>query len=105
MKHLLLWPMVLAGLGMVGFMVSVGAADVPEALEPIKIERPEPSFGMNGPLDYDSPNMEPPSFRDRAPFQAPKGTTVVSRGKPVTSSVKAPLRGNLQMLVDGDNSY
>jgi protein tyrosine phosphatase len=72
--------------------------------EPIKIELPEPGLGC-GPIDYPSANLEPEDFRDRPPFFAAKGTTVVSRGKSVSASVKATLRGELKMLVDGDKSY
>ncbi len=100
-KHLLLWSMVLAGLGMAGFAL---AADAAEGMEPIKIELPEPFFGGT-PLDYWHENLEPDDYKDRPPFLAPKGTAIVSRGKPVSSSVKAPLRGNLKMVVDGDKSY
>jgi hypothetical protein len=105
MSKILLSMLALGGAFLLGIATPAYAADAAEGMEPIKIEIPELSFGMNGPFDYDSPNLEQPSFKDRVPFQVPKGTTVVSRGKPVTSSVKAPLRGNLQMLVDGDKSY
>jgi len=104
MKHLLLWSMVLVGLGVAGFVVSARAANAAEGMEPIKIELPEPFFGGT-PLAYWSDNLEPEDFKDRAPFLAPKGTALVSRGKPVSSGVKAPLLGDLKMLVDGDKSH
>ncbi len=90
------------------------AADAPAApaaaaapagdLEPIKIELPEPFFGGT-PIDYWSANLEPEDFKDRAPFMAPKGTALLSKGKPVTSSAKNPTLGELKMLVDGDKNY
>ena len=73
-------------------------------LEPIKIELPEPFFGGT-PIDYWSPNLEPENFKDRDPYLAPKGTKVVSKGKPVTSSQKDPLLGELKMITDGDKDY
>ncbi|MCC6142512.1 MAG: hypothetical protein IT368_01775 [Candidatus Hydrogenedentes bacterium] len=72
--------------------------------EPIQIELPEQFFGGT-PLDYWSPNLEPESFKDREPYLAPKGTEIVSKGKPVTASDKNPLVGSLDLLTDGDKSY
>ena len=81
------------------------AADAPAGdMEPIKIELPEPFFGGT-PIDYWSANLEPEDFKDRAPFMAPKGTALISKGKTVTSSAKNPTLGELKMLVDGDKNY
>lgn len=81
------------------------AADAPAGdMEPIKIELPEPFFGGT-PIDYWSANLEPEDFKDRAPFMAPKGTSLISKGKTVTSSAKNPTLGELKMLVDGDKNY
>lgn len=87
----------------------IAALLAPEALaeddmEAIEIKLPEPFFGGT-PLDYWGENLEPPSFKDREPFMAPKGTTVISRGKPVTSSFKDPLHGELKQIVDGNKDY
>lgn len=73
-------------------------------LEPIKIELPEPFFGGT-PVDYWSANLEPEDYKDRPPYLAPKGTVVVSKGKPVTSSQKEPLLGELKQITDGDKDY
>ena len=85
------------------------AADAPAApasgdQAPIKIELPEPFFGGT-PIDYWSENLEPEDFKDRAPFMAPKGTELISKGKPITSSDKNPALGEHKMLVDGDKNY
>lgn len=72
--------------------------------EAIKIELPEPFFGGT-PLDYWSPTLEPEDYKDRAPYLAPKGTTLISKGKPVTSSAKAALMGDLKQITDGDKDY
>lgn len=80
-----------------------GAA-VPAGKAPLAIELPEPFFGGT-PLDYWSPNLEPEDYRDRKPFLAPEGTTIVSKGKPVTSSCKSPFVGDLKQLDDGDKNY
>lgn len=85
------------------FLGALGTAHA-EDLEEVKIELPEPFFGGT-PLDYWGPNLEPEDYKDRPPFMAPKGTTVVSRGKPVTSSFKNPIVGRLEQVTDGDKDY
>ncbi len=77
---------------------------VSEEMEPVKIELPEPFYGGT-PLPYASDNLEPEDYKDRPPFLAPKGTALVSRGKPVTASDKNPGLGELKMIVDGDKNY
>lgn len=72
--------------------------------EALQIELPEAFFGGT-PLDYWGPNLEPEDFKDRAPFMAPKGAVVLSKGKPVTSSFDDPLVGELKQLTDGDKDY
>ena len=101
-----LWPWVLMGgmACMTGLALPAVAADAAGDKEPIKIDLPDANFAGT-PFEYISDNLEPYDFHDRAPFLAPKGTEVVSRGKPVTSSVKAPIFGELKMLVDGDKKY
>ena len=70
---------------------------------PIPIELPQPSFGGT-PLDYQSEHLEPPSFRMRKPFLAPKGTKNAALKKTVTTSEK-PLSGKLSQIVDGKKQY
>ena len=77
---------------------------VSEEMEPVKIELPEPSSGSMI-LPYESNNLEPGCFKDRPPFLAPRGTALVSRGRPVTASDKNPSLGELKMIVDGDKNY
>ncbi len=75
-----------------------------EDMEAIKIELPEPFFGGT-PLPYWGPNLEEEDFKDRPPYLAPKGTTIVSKGKKITSSCKDPLLGDLKQITDGDKEY
>lgn len=72
-------------------------------MEPIKVELPEAFFGGT-PLDYWSPNLEAESYKPRAPFLAPKGTAIVSKGAAVTSSAP-PTLGQLKQITDGDKDY
>lgn len=79
-------------------------AEPPGGLAPIEIELPEPFYGGT-PLPFWDPNLEPEDYRDRPPLMAPEGTTLVSRGKPVTSSCNDLLLGELKMMTDGDKGY
>ncbi|HPO12443.1 MAG TPA: hypothetical protein PLI09_03290 [Candidatus Hydrogenedentes bacterium] len=72
--------------------------------EAIEIELPEVHFSGT-PLDYWGPQLEPEDYRDRPPCLAPKGTTLVSRGKPVTSNCIVPNFGNLPQITDGDKGF
>lgn len=73
-------------------------------LAEIKLELPPPYFGGT-PLDYFSPNLEEKDFKPRAPFKAPVGAEILSRGKPVTSSDPDPTYGKLSYITDGEKGY
>jgi hypothetical protein len=79
------------------------AADEQNLVE-LELDLPEPSFGGT-PLAYFGPNLEEPSFKPREAFMVPEGAANVARGKPVTSSVARPIRGELKYITDGDKSY
>lgn len=83
---------------------ALGTPAVAEDLVELKFELPEPFFGGT-PVDYWGPNLEEETFKPRDPFKAVAGTEIISRGKPVTSSDKAPALGELKQLVDGDKDY
>jgi len=72
-----------------------------EELVPIKIELPKPMF-VGTPQDTRVPNLEKPLGKPRPPFLAPKGTTNVALGKPVSSSDEEPIIGELEMITDDD---
>lgn len=91
----------LAAVAVLGGLVAPAVAE--EEKEAIDIELPEAFFGGT-PLDYWGPNLEEDDFRDRPPFMAPKGTEIVSKGKPVTASAD-PVLGDLKQLTDGDKDY
>ncbi len=81
----------------------VAPAALAEDMEAINIELPEAFFGGT-PIDYWGPNLEPEDYKDRPPFMAPKGTAIVSKGKPVTASAE-PTVGEKKQLTDGDKDY
>jgi hypothetical protein len=94
---------VCAGVAMVALGGLVMPTVVAQETEAIKIELPEAFFGGT-PLDYWGPNLEAEDYKDRAPFMAPKGAAVISKGKPVKASGD-PTVGELKQLTDGDKDY
>ncbi|MBL7645084.1 MAG: hypothetical protein JNK74_02730 [Candidatus Hydrogenedentes bacterium] len=74
-----------------------------EETEAIKIDLPREFFGGT-PINYWGPKLEEKSIKPRAPFMAPKGTAIISKGKPVKASAD-PTVGELKRLTDGDKDY
>ncbi|MFH1370159.1 MAG: hypothetical protein ABII09_02570 [Planctomycetota bacterium] len=71
-------------------------------LEPIPLVLPKPMF-VGTPQSFRGiTNLEKPLGKPRPPFYAPKGTTNVALGKPVTSSDEQPIIGEIKMITDGD---
>jgi len=93
----------LAAIALVCGVVIPPAAVAEEETEAIAIELPVAFFGGT-PVPHWSPNMEEPDYKDRPDFMAPKGTEIVSKDKPVTSSA-APNQGELRQLTDGDKEF
>lgn len=91
----------------VSFVILLSSADLVAAQEqtqelvPLPIELPEPCFGGR-PFDGGHPNLEPEDFGDRPPFLAPKGTVVISRNKPISSSAPPINNGELSKINDGN---
>jgi hypothetical protein len=102
MKAVSLMLTLVAAALLVGLAAPALAADGDK--EELKIELPEPFFGGT-PLDYWSPNLEPEDYKDRPAYMVPVGTVLISKGKPVTSSFKAPIVGDLKQITDGDKDY
>ena len=70
-------------------------------LVPLEIKLPKPMFvGTEKPIRVS--NLKKFSTEDRPPFLAPAGTTNIALGKPVSSSDKEPIIGELEMITDGD---
>lgn len=69
----------------------------------IKPEMPKPLFvGTPLPTNYKPPNLEDPGkVKPTLEVQVPEGVTLLSKGKPVTSSDTQPL-GDLTLFTDGD---
>ena len=79
------------------------AAQAPAGKEVLKLNLPKPMF-IGTPTNIKSPNLEPITGKPRGPFYVPKGTTLLSLKKPVTSSDSAPVIGELDMVTDGEKN-
>jgi F5/8 type C domain len=82
--------------------VPLGAQPDPGKVE-LKLKLPKPMF-IGTPTNLRSPNLEVITGKPRGPFYVPKGTVLLSAGKPVTSSDSMPVIGELDMLTDGEKS-
>ena len=56
------------------------------------------------PKNIRTPNLETVTGRPRGPFMVPAGTVLLSAGKPVTSSDKEPVIGEVSYVTDGKKS-
>jgi hypothetical protein len=74
-----------------------------EKLVPLRIEYPKPPL-EGTPENINVPNLEKPSSKPREPFLVPSGVTNVAKGKPVISTEKSPVMGDLSMITDGDKT-
>ncbi len=92
-----------------GYLLNVKtgfAADAPAGakaadLAPLPIELPQPGYaGTPKDMPPDT-TAEKPSGKPRPPFLAPKGVKNVALNKPVTSSDKVPITGELKQITDG----
>ncbi|MGZ5455017.1 MAG: discoidin domain-containing protein [Candidatus Aminicenantales bacterium] len=71
--------------------------------EVLKIQLPTPMF-VGTPKNIRTPNLETVTGRPRGPFMVPAGTVLLSAGKPVTSSDKEPVIGEVSYVTDGKKS-
>ena len=80
----------------------VGAARAADTI-PLQVELPKPLFAGT-PRPISLPNLEKPRTGKRPDLMVPAGTTLLSKGKPVTSSDSLPVIGELSFVTDGDKS-
>ncbi|MFW6139835.1 MAG: discoidin domain-containing protein [Acidobacteriota bacterium] len=74
-----------------------------EEKEVLELELPKPMF-EGTPRNIRTPNLEKITGKMRGPFYVPKGTTLLSLDKPVTSSDMMPIIGELEYVTDGEKS-
>ncbi len=68
---------------------------------PVEIVLPKPAFKGTPKNAPPGTNLEPPRKGPRPPLLAPKGTKLLSRGKPVTASDTEPIIGEIKFATDG----
>ncbi|HSA94675.1 MAG TPA: discoidin domain-containing protein [Acidobacteriota bacterium] len=83
-------------------LASIAAGQDP-GKEVLKITLPKPMF-VGTPKNIRTPNLETVTGKPRGPFMVPVGTTLLSLGKPVTSSDKEPVIGEIAFVTDGKKS-
>jgi hypothetical protein len=93
--------MTVLGLGL-ALLAPLAAAQDP-GKEVLKIQLPKPMF-VGTPRNIRTPNLETVTGRPRGPFMVPAGTALLSVGKPVTSSDKEPVIGEVSYVTDGQKS-
>jgi hypothetical protein len=78
--------------------MAVGQAQEKEEL---KLKLPKPMF-IGTPTNIKSANLEAVTGKSRGPFMVPVGTKLLSLKRPVTSSDRQPVIGELEMVTDGE---
>jgi hypothetical protein len=78
------------------------AASAVAADTPLKVEYPKPLFAGT-PRPISLANLEPAGIK-RPDLMVPAGTTLLSKGKKVTSSDALPVIGELSFITDGDKT-
>jgi hypothetical protein len=82
----------------IGLRISSGAQ--PNTAE-LEIKLPRPGY-IGTPADLPAHIERPVKGKVRTSWSAPKGTTLLSLKKPVTSSDKDPISGQIDCITDGD---
>lgn len=93
----------IALLGLTLALPGTGSGAQDQDKEVLKLQLPKPMF-VGTPKNIRTPNLEPITGRPRGPFLVPVGTVLLSAGKPVTSSDKEPVIGELAFITDGKKS-
>ena len=85
------------------FALAPLGAQAPAGKEELKLKLPKPMF-IGTPTNLRSPNLEKVTGKSRGAVYVPKGTTLLSLKKKVTSSDSAPVIGELDMITDGEKN-
>jgi hypothetical protein len=88
-------------IGVLAFARAVSAQE--QAKEELKVQLPKPMF-IGTPRNISSPNLEKITGKPRGAFFVPAGTKLVSLNKPVISSDRQPVIGEVSCVTDGEKS-
>ncbi len=69
---------------------------------PLMLSLPHPAFIGTPKNIPPGTTVEKPTGKPRPPLMVPRGTQLLSKGKPVTSSDSAPVIGDLRLVTDGN---
>ena len=94
-KNTLAWTMLSA------ILLALPAGALAQEKEELKLQLPKPMF-IGTPTNIRSPNLEVITGKSRGPFMVPVGTKLLSLKRPVTSSDRQPVIGELEMVTDGE---
>ena len=82
-------------------LLALPAGALAQEKEELKLQLPKPMF-IGTPTNIRSPNLEVITGKSRGPFMVPVGTKLLSLKRPVTSSDRQPVIGELEMVTDGE---
>jgi hypothetical protein len=88
-------------IGVLAFARAVSAQE--QVKEELKVQLPKPMF-IGTPRNISSPNLEKITGKPRGAFFVPAGTKLVSLNKPVISSDRQPVIGEVSCVTDGEKS-
>ena len=91
----------IAGAACLALMLVSAAAQQAGNKEELKLTLPKPMF-VGTPTNIKSANLEVITGKSRGPFMVPAGTKLLSGKRPVTSSDRQPVIGELDMVADGE---
>lgn len=86
-----------------GLALGVGVAGQQAGKVELKLTLPKPMF-IGTPTNLKSPNLEAVTGKSRGPFLVPAGTKLLSLKKPIRSSDRQPVIGELEFVSDGEKS-
>lgn len=93
----------LAAVAVLGFAAAGRPLQQSPDKEELKLQLPKPMF-IGTPANIKSANLEKVTGKPRGPFYVPKGTRLLSLGRPVRSSDMQPVIGELGFVTDGEKS-
>lgn len=88
---------------LIAFGTEIYYQEIPQEKVELKLKLPKPMF-VGTPRNIKSPNLEKITGEKRGPFFVPKGTELLSLGKPVTGSDSEPVIGEMEFVTDGEKS-